>query len=200
MLKSDDSVLVIGNGPSVVDFLTTDIVSEYDIVVRINRGYFEGIDKYQDVIGTRTDMLYIHDGFCNTQWFDKRSVENVEVWVVIPNFKYDMKTAIQHTYPNFKFVPPSIQTVVTTKYNFEGRWPTTGLECLLHLCEKFSNVTTVGFDNNTELGKKYDNYHFYQHTDKRTMEDMSKNRPDHMFLLERVIINSLLNENKLKSL
>ena len=110
MLRSDDSVLVIGNGPSVVDCLTTDIVSEYDIVVRINRGYFEGIDKYQDVIGTRTDMLYIHDGFCNTQWFNKRSVENVEVWVVIPNFKYDMKTSIQHTYPNFKFVPPSIQT------------------------------------------------------------------------------------------
>ena len=43
--RSQDKVLVIGNGPTVVDKLNLDKISEYDIIVRINRGFFEGIDK-----------------------------------------------------------------------------------------------------------------------------------------------------------
>jgi len=197
--RSQDKVLVIGNGPTVVDKLNLDLISKYDIIVRINRGFFEGVERYKDVIGTRTDLLYIHDGFCTGEWFGKRSVDDVkQVFVVIPNFKYGMMRQLKHSYPDFEIVPRTIEETVTGEYNFEGRWPTTGLECLLHLKEMYSDVTIVGFDNNTSEGKKYTNYHFYKHTDKRTMEDMQKSRPDHKFKLERVIIDSMINAGALK--
>tara|TARA_A100001391_G_scaffold204803_2_gene201823 strand:+ start:102 stop:716 length:615 start_codon:yes stop_codon:yes gene_type:complete len=199
--RSQDKVLVIGNGPTVVDKLNLDKISEYDIIVRINRGFFEGIDKYQSVIGTKTDLLYIHDGFCTGEWFNKRSAEMVtQVFVVIPNFKSSMSDGIKFNYPQFEIVPKGIEESITKEYNFEGRWPTTGLECLLHLSELYNDITIVGFDNNTTEGSKYTNYHFYKHTDKRTMDDMKKSRPDHKFKLERVILDSMIQKKVFKVL
>ena len=200
MPASQDKVLVIGNGPTVVDKLSCDIIDEYDVIVRINRGYFEGIEKYSDIVGTKTDMLYIHDGFCNDEWFKKRSVDDVKVYVVIPNFKYNQHVSISSQYPFFKFVPRSVEGHLKKNWNFESKWPTTGLECLVHLTGFYKDITIVGFDNNTPEGQKYTNYHFYKHTDKRTMDDMKKPRPDHVFELERVIVDKMIREGSLKVL
>jgi len=200
---SDKSVLVIGNGPTVVDKLSLDIISGYDIVTRINRGYFEGIEKYKNVIGTKTDYLYIHDGFCTNEWFNTRSIDTTvtTVFLVVPNFKYNFGEGLQNNNKWINLVPKHIEDKIKQEYSFGSRWPTTGLECLLHLISHYKDVTIVGFDNNTKEGFKYENYHFYKHTDKRTMKDMqNKNRPDHNFLLERTVIDDLITKGTLKVL
>ena len=199
----DKSVLVIGNGPTVVDKLSLAIIDNYDIITRINRGYFEGIERYKDIIGTKTDYLYIHDGFCTNEWFNTRSINPTvtTVFLVVPNFKYDFGKGLQVNNNWINLVPEHIEDEIKQQYSFGSRWPTTGLECLLHLTAYHSDVTIVGFDNNTKDGFRHSNYHFYKHTDKRTMKDMqNKNRPDHNFLLERNIVDDLIANKTLKVL
>ena len=48
-MKIPTKVLIIGNGSSVKEHkLGNEIDSDFDIVVRFNRGYFEGIKEYED--------------------------------------------------------------------------------------------------------------------------------------------------------
>ena len=201
--RSDNSVLVIGNGPTVLDKLSLEIISKYDVIVRINRGYFEGIEKHKEVIGTQTDYLYIHDGFCTNEWFTTRSVDfaSTTLFLVVPNFKYSHGEALQMNNKWIHLIPRQVEDDIKERYNFDSRWPTTGLECLLHLSTYFEDITIVGFDNNTKEGFKHTNYHFYKHTDNRTMKDMqNKNRPDHKFLLERQIVDDMIAKEIIKVL
>ena len=47
---SDIKVLVIGNGSSTKDYKFGNKIDDYDIVVRFNRGYFQGIKGYEEYV------------------------------------------------------------------------------------------------------------------------------------------------------
>ena len=51
-------ILVIGNGSSIREHtFGKKIDSDFDVVVRFNRGYFEGIKGYEDSVGSKTNAL-----------------------------------------------------------------------------------------------------------------------------------------------
>ena len=55
--------IFIGNGSSVKDYEAGSIIDEFDIVVRFNRGFLEGIDKYKKFVGSKTNVVVVHEGF-----------------------------------------------------------------------------------------------------------------------------------------
>lgn len=54
-MKGNTSVILVGNGPSVLDFKMGAVVDSHDIVVRFNRFKIKG---YEDHVGTRTDFWF----------------------------------------------------------------------------------------------------------------------------------------------
>jgi hypothetical protein len=56
--------VIIGNGSSVKDYKAGSIIdSEFDIVIRFNRGFLEGVDKYREFVGSKTTTVVVHSGF-----------------------------------------------------------------------------------------------------------------------------------------
>ena len=86
--------LVIGNGSSTKDFeLGKKIDSDFDVVVRFNRGYFEGINNYEKYIGSKTNILIVHDGFATKEWLTDKVLDSVDyVLVSIPLFKFSAQS------------------------------------------------------------------------------------------------------------
>ena len=88
---SDTKVLVIGNGSSTKDYKFGNKIDDYDIVVRFNRGYFQGIKGYEEYVGKNTDILVVHDGFAKPEYLTQDVFNSVSnVLVAIPNFKFSM--------------------------------------------------------------------------------------------------------------
>jgi hypothetical protein len=56
-------VIFVGNGSSVKDYKAGSVIDEFDIVIRFNRGFLEGIDKYKEFVGSKTDIVVVHEGF-----------------------------------------------------------------------------------------------------------------------------------------
>ena len=56
-------VIFVGNGSSVKDYKAGSVIDEFDTVIRFNRGFLEGIDKYKEFVGSKTDIVVVHPGF-----------------------------------------------------------------------------------------------------------------------------------------
>ncbi len=56
-LCKTDSIAVIGNAPSAMDFRIGDVIDSYDCVIRIND--YETDNHFADFVGTKTDV-YLH--------------------------------------------------------------------------------------------------------------------------------------------
>ena len=80
----DSKLLIIGNGSSTKDFeLGQKIDSEFDIIVRFNRGYFEGIENYEKYIGSKTNILIIHDGFAKPEYITNDVLNSIDCIMVV---------------------------------------------------------------------------------------------------------------------
>ena len=63
-----EKVIIVGNGSSVFEKEYGDKIDSFDLVCRMNRGYFEGRKGYEKNIGSRTDILIVHDGFMTEEY------------------------------------------------------------------------------------------------------------------------------------
>ena len=79
-------VIFIGNGSSVKDYKAGSVIDEFDIVIRFNRGFLEGIDKYKEFVGSKTNIAIVHSGFIDTD--GRKSIDSiVKKWNWIEKIK-----------------------------------------------------------------------------------------------------------------
>jgi len=73
-------VIFVGNGSSVKDYKAGSVIDEFDIVIRFNRGFLEGIDKYKEFVGSKTDIVVVHPGFIYP-WGEGSSIDSsIKEW------------------------------------------------------------------------------------------------------------------------
>lgn len=196
-------VIVIGNGSSTKDFKFGEkIDSEFDVVVRFNRGYFEGVNNYEEYIGTRTDILIIHDGFAKPDYLTNEVLSSVDtILVVVPAFKMSNEIKRIESYgwgEKVQIIPIEYELKLNSMVDFGDKWPTTGLVGLYIIASSYDDVTMFGFDGGNV---KYKYYHYFSETDKRTSKHMNRsNRIDHDFSAEVECINTIRDKFKLKEL
>ena len=199
----DSKILIIGNGNSTKDYeLGQKIDSEFDIIVRFNRGYFEGIINYEKYIGSKTDILIIHDGFAKPEYITDEVLNSVSnIFVVIPQFKFDNEYYRIKSYgwnETVQIIPKEYEIKLNELANFGNKWPTTGLIGLYFISNNFDDVSIYGFDGGDE---KYEYYHYYTHSDDRTTKYMNRpTRFDHDFSIERKCMDIIKKTYSLKNL
>ena len=78
-------VIFIGNGSSVKDYKAGSIIDEFDVVIRFNRGFLEGIDKYKEFVeqkaksGAKVTYWNNYASQDNKYSFDNISFEEVDI-------------------------------------------------------------------------------------------------------------------------
>lgn len=201
-------IIAIGNGSSVTEKKLGYLIdSDYDIVVRFNRGYIEAIDKYPEYVGKKTDILVIHDGYAKPEYLSEKIFSDVtNIFVAIPAFKFENEISRIFSYgsaykKNIGIIPKSIEFEINKISDFGNSWPSTGLIGISYLCSQLKDddtLTLFGFDG---WNMKYKYYHYFDNEEDRTTEHAwRKNRSDHKLSTEIEVMNYLRKTYNLKDL
>lgn len=173
--------IIVGNGVSVLDIEAGRLIDAYDKVIRINNFKIKGYEKF---VGTETDILFT----CTTDNYSINKVkefsETIYCLCPLPNIlNVTPKTIIEWDYVYNK-VKPSINNLTGYEY------PSTGLIAIHYFVfTRGYDVSIIGFDNFKD-GRAA---HYF--------EPDRQNYPDrHNGEKERLYIERLINENKLKKL
>ena len=81
-----EKVIIVGNGSSIFEKEYGDKIDSFDLVCRMNRGYFEGRKGYEKNVGNRTDILIVHDGFMTEEYLSDEvfnSLQKTEVLLLM---------------------------------------------------------------------------------------------------------------------
>tara|TARA_Y100000593_G_scaffold12562_1_gene23117 strand:- start:2321 stop:2932 length:612 start_codon:yes stop_codon:yes gene_type:complete len=195
-------VLVIGNGSSVREHKLGKEIDKFDVVVRFNRGYFEGIKGHEEYVGTKTDILIVHDGYAQPKYLTESVLDLVPyVLVVIPNFKLDQEMKRIYDYgwgTKVQVIHKNYEDRLNELSDFGSTWPTTGLVGLSTMCHNYGSVTIHGFDG---WDKAYEHYHYFDEADDRTTEHAwRENRTDHKLEAEIECIQKIIEQYNIKRL
>tara|TARA_A100001011_G_scaffold374459_1_gene434976 strand:+ start:915 stop:1526 length:612 start_codon:yes stop_codon:yes gene_type:complete len=169
-----EKLVIVGNGSSMLDNEYGEQIDKFDLVCRMNRGFFEGIDGYEKNVGSRTDILIVHDGFMTDEYMSDELFENTAyILIGTPAFKWESEVQrIKNQYDKYPeklvFIPTSVEANLKREAEFGGGWPSTGLIGTYHILKCFDmDVTLVGFDGYND---KYKFGHYFSKTDDRTTE------------------------------
>ena len=196
-------ILVIGNGSSIKEHtFGKKIDSDFDVVVRFNRGYFEGIKGYEDSVGSKTTFLIVHDGYAKPEYLTDDILNSVyKVLVVIPKFKFECEAQRINSYgwgDKVEIIHHKYEDELKEKSDFGNTWPTTGLVGLYSMCGTYDDITIHGFDG---WNKAYEYYHYFDKHKTRTTENAwRENRTDHKLDAEIECITKLIKKYNLKRL
>ena len=147
-----EKVIIVGNGSSIFEKEYGDKIDSFDLVCRMNRGYFEGRKGYEKNVGNRTDILIVHDGFMTEEYFSDEVFNSLEkILVGTPAFKWDTEVnRIKETYSDYldkiEFIPKNCEDKLKNISDFEQGWPSTGLIGSMYILQNYENVTLIGFD------------------------------------------------------
>ena len=194
--------LIIGNGSSVREHKLGNKIDSFDVVVRFNRGYFEGIKGYEEYVGSKTDILIIHDGFAKPEYITDNVFNSVySTLVVIPNFKFQGEVQRILSYgwgEKVQIIYEKYENEIKEMSDFGQTWPSTGLIGLYSMCLSYEDITIHGFDG---WDKAYKYYHYFDEHEKRTTENAwRENRTDHKLDAEIECITKLIKKYNLKRL
>jgi len=168
-----EKVIIVGNGSSIFEKEYGDKIDSFDLVCRMNRGYFEGRKGYEKNVGSRTDILIVHDGFMTEQYLSDKVFNSLQkILVGTPTFKWDTEVnRIKETYSDYldkiEFIPKKCEDKLKNISDFGHGWPSTGLIGSMYILENYTDVTLIGFDG---YDTKYDYGHYFSETDDRTTE------------------------------
>ena len=168
-----EKVIIVGNGSSIFEKEYGSKIDSFDLVCRMNRGYFEGRKGYEKNVGERTDILIVHDGFMTEEYLsDEVSNSLKKIFVGTPTFKWEsevnrIKNSYSEHLDKIEFIPTNYETKLKNISEFGHGWPSTGLIGSLHIMENYKDVTLIGFDGYDE---KYQYGHYFSETDDRTTE------------------------------
>ena len=196
-------VLVVGNGPSLLNREMGEKINEYDIVIRLNDYKIKGYEKY---VGNKTDIWFTGMGWqlekrkinnikstliCSGKWYKRQDILRQIQKKIIPKVNEDKVNTQNIYYIN----NPSMFSI---RVNGINKTFSTGLMALLIGINYFYHpITIVGFDGIIEKSKEHRSGlampHYY---DRKT--EVAKNVHD--FSNERDILIQLKQYNKIKLL
>ena len=109
-----EKVIIVGNGSSIFEKEYGDKIDSFDLVCRMNRGYFEGRKGYEKNVGNRTDILIVHDGFMTEEYFSDEVFNSLEkILVGTPAFKWDTEVnRIKETYSDCQQTQARLNTIL----------------------------------------------------------------------------------------
>tara|TARA_Y100001970_G_C14171821_1_gene824599 strand:- start:460 stop:1065 length:606 start_codon:yes stop_codon:yes gene_type:complete len=142
----NDTILIIGNGNSVIKNELGEYINKYNYIARINNYKIKGYEKY---LGEKTDIWL---NGANSK-LNKRNKYPEEILVFIPSLILDAKKneVIEHVskrlklnYDKFKVVPKN--EIIEYENIINHNRLTTGLYAILWGLKYFNNVVIYGFD------------------------------------------------------
>ena len=194
--------LVIGNGSSIREYKLGTEIDSYDVVVRFNRGYLEGIKGYEEYVGNKTDILIVHDGYAKPDYITDDILNSVYViLVVIPKFKFHNESQRIQSYgwgEKVQMLYEKYEDELREMSDFGQTWPSTGLVGLYSICLSYDDITIHSFDG---WDKAYKYYHYFDKHERRTTENAwRENRTDHKLSAEVECVKKLIEKYNLKRL
>ena len=178
------NVIVIGNGPSLLENNNGKLIDLFDYVVRFNNFKIKGYEN--------------HTGIKTTHWFNTIGNQLLEKNIFPDNIVWHSWNWDKDTDKNYKeFLKNYPQSQKTTrkeieeiqKYMNDSKYfnYSTGAIAIWMLLKEFSNITITGFD----WWEKKDKHHYHNNGTIGTIHKPEK---------ELAFIKKLISENKLKFL
>lgn len=194
-LYIDESVILVGNSPSVINFKKGQEIDKFNTVIRFND--FEIADN-QNFVGSKTDLIFISNSFFTKNMYSK----NDKIVLLDNSLKIKSDEIKEKNY----FYIDSYQLInLRYKYgpfrnflrtlDFEGTWLnllypkniTIGMVVILLLIESSIQPTIYGIDFDHK--KKS---HYYKHQKDHGFS--------HSYIYERKLLESLIKKNLIKIL
>ena len=152
-------IIIVGNSSSMLNSKHRNIIDEYDIVVRINRGYQVNQHIYDDFLGTNTNILSIG---VKSAVMANNIIKNNTVDYIVSPIIYSERL----NYPNVYDVTREVYN--SLKQSLNGVKPSTGISTynFFNRFMNFERLDLIGFDffesstrQRNELGHLYVNDH-----------------------------------------
>lgn len=149
---SSDTIVVIGNGTSVLEREMGDIINAFQHVVRFNDFQIKGYERY---IGSKTTIW----ARSNSNITQDRVYGNFDqVLIVSPEWNYNNVSKFVKGHKNAFAIPMEYVIFLQEEMGLSGRtkddkqkklikgWPSTGLITLYFLLKRYKEVYIYGFD------------------------------------------------------
>jgi hypothetical protein len=138
------SIVVVGNGPSVLDNKLGELIDSFDEVVRIN--HYIPMKEYS---GEKVTI------YCTSTWATKfyqeipKLAKEILIWDEIACKKCVYDKFAQTKYIDTTHIKKYLETTHGFKTHPKAPWASTGISLLMYLIQenKFDKIFIVGFDN-----------------------------------------------------
>mmetsp|Transcript_96 Transcript_96/g.212 ORF Transcript_96/g.212 Transcript_96/m.212 type:complete len:259 (+) Transcript_96:121-897(+) len=193
--QTHGNVVVIGNGPSVLEYRLGSVIDQFAEVVRFNEYQLQGFETH---VGSRVTLWVTSAGHC-AELLSAYPERVSPVLVAIPYRRSATCTyqALRHTVARrlspqqlqrVSFVKESIARRLMVQHAFNGTAPSSGLTAIWHLLQIYHTVYLHGFDFFTQMGMR--SMHYF--SDDRYGKALHKGG------LEKQIIESLLKAGRVQ--
>ena len=194
-LYIDESVILVGNSPNVLNLKKGQEIDKFNTVIRFNDF---AISEKQDFVGSKTDLIFISNSFFSKN----RHSKNDKVVLLDNSLKIKNNEIIEKGYffidpyqlINFRYKYGPFKNFLRT-LNFEGTWLnllypkniTIGMVVIILLIESSIHPTIYGIDFDHK--KKS---HYYKHQKNHAFS--------HSYVYERKLLESLIKKDLVKIL
>lgn len=187
------SIIIVGNGPSLLESTNGALIDSYDIVVRFNAF---AIKNYEQHVGTKTDYWFNTINFQDKLGEERMKIPYKKVylhsWQWDPEKDLLYKSFVEH-YASIPNAPTLIKTTKATilelkEFTQDSEYSTysTGAMAIWMLLKEVSTLSITGFDWwNSE------NHHYSDKAPRGTLHKPAK---------EFEFINTLIQEGRVKML
>ncbi len=146
------SIILVGNGPSILDYKKGKEIDNFDMVIRFNN--FE-IDEFSESTGTKTTIWARN----NSNGVFKRDVSSFkEIWIVSPEWNFGNTKKIASEFKKSFVIPQKTAKEIQQTIDLKGirardkrdiGWPSSGIITLYHVLktQKDSDIYIHGFDH-----------------------------------------------------
>lgn len=142
-------IILVGNGPSLLEREMGNEIDEYDIVIRFNKYKTEG---YEVQVGQKIDIWCLDTQHFKELFNKKKLREPKEIWV-LPSARYEDNTEkivnrLQSS--KYKFFVGTRKFASELQGIIEG-FPTTGINAIQTAINRFKQrIDLIGFDGTTK--------------------------------------------------
>lgn len=166
---NNKTIVVIGNGTSILDYKFGNLIDSFTDVVRFNDYVISGFEEY---IGLKT-TIWARSNSKRTK--DRDWSQFKRVIIASPEWNFKTTNNIPQGRNNYYIISKDQSFSLQEKLNLPGRivkkgypskrgWPSTGLLTLNYLLNEYSEIYIYGFDCFDKKGNKYAK-HYYNNDD-----------------------------------
>ena len=196
-IMEETSIIVIGNGSSILKYKIGEIIDSFEEVVRFNDYKIEGFKKY---IGSKTTM-WARSNSNKTK--ERKWKKYKQVLVCSPEWNYQNTKKIIKGKENGVLIPREDTLALQKLMGLPGRvsgkpgkttrgWPSSGLICLDYLIKQYKVVYVHGFD----YFKKIEGYPRHYYNNKEKMNTTYVHKRD----IEKKWVKDRIEEGKLRKI